>query len=64
MNYAIQPSLFSEFDDEIITGIKQYCIKNKNNSDISITISVEEGQEAEMVALEKLGYFLLSDSNV
>ena len=60
MNRVIQESLFDEFDTEVLTDANTFCIKSINNPTTSIEIDVQPGQDPESVALELLGYFLVS----
>lgn len=62
-NTYIQPSLFNDYEDEIVSEHKELYVKCYDdplfNVKVDIDIADEASNPAEL-ALEKLGYFLVT----
>ena len=58
---SIQPSLFSQYEDEILTEQRTFCIKHKYDPSVNIVLNVEQNEEPEHKALDELGYFVVTD---
>jgi hypothetical protein len=60
MNNYVQSTLFPEIKEE--TSTKTFQIKRFDDSNFVIKINVKEEEDPSDVALETLGYFLVSEA--
>jgi hypothetical protein len=57
---SVQPSLFAEYEDELLTEQQIFCVKHKHDSSLDIDFVATQDEEPEQIALEKLGYFVVA----
>ncbi len=55
-----QPMLFPDMSP--INGYQKYQIKNYDDPTFGITLNINEDQDPETLALESLGYFVVSEN--
>lgn len=60
MSNYVQPTLFPETKEE--SSAKTFQIKRFDDSNFVIKVQVKEDEDPSDVALERLGYFLISET--
>jgi hypothetical protein len=64
--HCYQPMLFSKMESCLASQVEyqKYQIKNLDDPTFGVTIIIKEDEDPEIVALEKLGYFVLPETTI
>lgn len=59
-----QPMLFESMEHETIQSCNRYQVRSLDNPLFGFSISIEENEDPEIVALERLGYFVVPETTI
>lgn len=59
-----QPMLFESVENNTLHNCNKYQIRCIDNPSFGLTINIDENEDPEIVALERLGYFVIPETTI